>query len=42
MAMAHKVGSPIAGASKVDALASTHGLRLKPPTYNGSYATFEK
>ena len=42
MATAHDIGSPTAGASEVDALASTHRLRLKPPTYDGSYATFEE
>ena len=44
MATAHDIGSPTAGASEVDARASTHRLRLrlKPPTYDGSYATFEE
>ena len=42
MATAHDIGSPAAEASEVDALASTHRLRLKPPTYDGSYATFEE
>ena len=25
-----------------EAIASTHRLKLKPPTYNGNYATFEE
>ena len=42
MATAHDIGSPAAEASEVDALASTHRLRFNPPTYDGSYATFEE
>ena len=42
MTTAHDIGSPTTGASEVDALASTHKLRLRPPTYDGSYATFEE
>ena len=25
-----------------EAIASTHRLKLKPPTYDGNYATFEE
>ena len=41
MAMAHEIGSPT-GPTEVEALASTHRLKLKPPTYDGNYATFEE
>jgi hypothetical protein len=33
---------PTGGAAEVDAIASTHRLKLRPPTYDGSYATFEE
>jgi hypothetical protein len=42
MATAHEIGSPAGGASEVDALAPTHRLKLRPPTYDRSYATFEE
>ena len=31
-----------AGEAQAEALASTHRLKLKPPTYDGNYATFEE
>ena len=42
MAMAHEIGTPTAGETEAEALASTHRLKLKPPTYDGNYATFEE
>ena len=42
MATAYEIGSPTAGETQAEALASTHRLKLKPPTYDGNYATFEE
>ena len=42
MAMAHDIGTPTARETEADALASTRRLKLKPPTYDGNYATFEE
>ena len=42
MATAHDIGSPTARVTEMDALASTHRMRLRPPTYDGNYATFEE
>ena len=42
MATAHEIGSPTAGETQAEALGSTHRLKLKPPTYDGNYATFEE
>ena len=42
MATAYEIGSPTAGEAQAEALASTHRLKLKPPTYDGNYATFEE
>ena len=42
MATAHDIGSPTARVTEMDALASTHRMRLRPPTYDGIYATFEE
>ena len=39
--MAHEIGSPT-GPTEVEALASTHRLKLKPPTYDGNYTKFEE
>ena len=40
--MAHEIGTPTAGETEAEALASTHRLKLKPPTYDGNYAPFEE
>ena len=42
MATAYEIRSPTAGETQAEALASTHRLKLKPPTYDGNYATFEE
>ena len=41
MAMAHEIGSPT-GEAEAEASASTHRLKLKPPTYDENYETFEE
>jgi hypothetical protein len=42
MATGHNIGTPMAANEEAsEALASTHRLKLKPPTYEGNYATFE-
>ena len=41
MATAHEIRPPT-GQTEVEALASPHRLKLKPPTYDGNYATFEE
>ena len=43
MATGHDIGTPMAANEEAtEALASTHRLKLKPPTYDGNYATFEE
>ena len=42
MATGHDIGTPMAANEAIEALASTHRLKLKPPTYDGNYATFEE
>jgi hypothetical protein len=43
MATGHNIGTPMAANEEAsEALASTHRLKLKPPTYDGNYATFEE
>ena len=42
MATGHDIGTPMAANEEaIEALASTHRLKLKPPTYDWNYATFE-
>ena len=43
MATGHDIGTPMAtNEEATEALASTHRLKLKPPTYDENYATFEE
>ena len=43
MATGHNIGTPTAANEEAsEALASTHRLKLKPPTCGGNYATFEE
>ena len=43
MATSHDIGTPMAANDEAaEALASTHKLKLKPPTYDGKYATIEE
>jgi hypothetical protein len=43
MATGHDIGIPMATKEEaIEALASTHRTKLKPPTYVGNYATFEE
>ena len=43
MATGHDIGTPMAANEEAtEALASTHKLKLKPPTYDGNYSTFEE
>ena len=43
MATGHDIGTPMAANEETtEARASTHKLKLKPPTYDGNYATFEE
>ena len=42
-ATGHDIGTPMAANEEAtEALASTHKLKLKPPTYDGNYATVEE
>ena len=42
-ATGHDIGTPLAANEEAtEALASTHKLKLKPPTYDGNYATVEE
>jgi len=43
IATGHDIGTPMAANEETtEALASTHKLELKPPTYDGNYAAFEE
>jgi len=43
MATGHNIGTPMAANEEAsEALASTHRLKLKPPTCGGNYATFQE
>ena len=43
MATGHNTGTPAAANEEAtEAIASTHRLKLKPPTYDGNYSTFEE
>ena len=43
MTTSHNIGTAMAANEEAtEAIASTHRLKLKPPTYDGNYATFEE